>query len=554
MPRLSIAAPHYTDVVKSLEKSDLLPAIVFISSRRGCDEAAESFRGNYIADLPKDRRERIIEEMEHFNTADEDFIRNHRHFHLLMRKGVAAHHAGHLPAWKHIVERLMSRGLLRAVFATTTLAAGIDMPARSVVITASSLRDDEGHRDLKAFELSQMTGRAGRRGKDKVGFSIFIPGPFQDINLILDLLSKEPEPLESQFSANYTMVLNLLLQHDTEDARHLLEKSFGQYQRLKQMIRLRPHQDHLFKELEQDKIGRPCQDRVYTWNRFRQIEQEINRSQKSLKGARRKMKRAALYDEDVGESQDALEAAARAQAARDKIEQYRTDKLDLPCPRCPQLSYCGSVVAMRKDQQREAERIKHALHDLEHGLWERFEECARLLQQFDYLNEEWKPTQDGAWASKLRVENALFIAELVRAEYFATDEPRALAALAGALSAGDREINIDFQEGEEKIFLQFKRAVKIARKISQYQDRAGLFFPIVLDGNAARLLWLWANQEVDWQTLFEQVEADEGDVVRLILRTADLLGQILYLKETHPQLSAMAKRAIELIRRAPIED
>jgi superfamily II RNA helicase len=551
---MSVPAPHYTDVVKSLERHDLLPAIVFISSRRGCDESVELFRSNATPDLPKDRRELIMEEIERFTPADQDFIRSHRHFYILTRKGVAAHHAGHLPAWKHVVERLMSRGLLRTVFATTTLAAGIDMPARSVVITASSLRDDEGHRDIKAFELAQMTGRAGRRGKDKVGFAIFIPGPFQDINLILDLLAKEPEPIESQFSANYTMVLNLLQQHNPEDARHLLEKSFGQYQRLKQMAHLKPHYEKLLKELEQDKIGRPCQDRIHTWNKFRELEHQMDRAQRSLKGTRRKMKRAAIFEADVTESDNALEAAARAQELRERLDRLRAEKADLPCPGCPQLSYCGSVVAVRKDQQREVERLRKTLHDREHGLWERFEECARLLQQFDYLNEEWKPSPDGAWAAKLRVENALFIAELVRADYFATSEPRVLAALAGALAAGDREINIDYQEGEEQIFLQFKRAIKIARKISHVQDRAGLFFPIVLEGDAARLLWLWANPEVDWEMMLEQVDADEGDIVRLILRTADLLGQLLYLKDTHPKLSETAKQAIELIRRAPIED
>lgn len=545
--KLTVPAPRYTDVVRSLEQHDLLPAIIFISSRRGCDDAVESFHTHFVSDLPRERRDRMMEEIEQFPPEDREFIINHRFFHLLTRKGVAAHHAGHLPAWKHTVERLMSRGLLRAVFATTTLAAGIDMPARSVVITASSLRDDEGHRDLKAFELAQMTGRAGRRGKDKVGFAIFVPGPFQDINLILDLLSKEPEPIESQFAANYTMVLNLLNQHEPEAARDLLERSFSQYQRMKQVARVRPQYERLKREQEQDSVGRPCHDRIATWHRFQEIDHETQRARKALKATRRKIKHAL----SAGVESDTEGAIERIEH---RLSQLKEELNALPCQKCPQISYCGNMVALRQDQKQELRRLEGVLHDLQHGLWERFEECARLLQYFDYLNENWKPTADGIWASKLRVENSLFIAELVRSDYFATTDARALAALAGALSAGDREITVDYQEGEEAIFLQFKRAVKIARKISQQQDRAGLFVPIILDGDAARLLWLWADTEVTWDMLFEQIDADEGDVVRLILRTADLLSQLNGLQQTHPQLAELARTAISLIRRAPIED
>ncbi|MEW6734025.1 MAG: hypothetical protein AB1489_22045 [Acidobacteriota bacterium] len=550
MAKLSVAAPRYTDVVRSLENHDLLPAIIFISSRKGCDEAAESFRNPAMPDLSSAQRERLTREIEAFPSADRDFVFNHRHYQLLLRKGVAAHHAGHLPAWKHTVERLMSRGLLRAVFATTTLAAGIDMPARSVVITASSLRDDEGHRDLKAFELAQMTGRAGRRGKDKVGFAIFVPGPFQDINLILDLLAKESEPIESQFAANYTMVLNLLQQHRPEEARHLLEKSFSQYQRLKQLAKVRPHYERLLREQEQDKIGRPCQDRIQTWANFHKTEEELARTSKAIKSIKRKIKHALAYGQSVTDS----ELPAKLQSLTNRNDRLRKELAELPCRRCPQVGYCGSVVAMRQSQQQEIVRLESVLRDLEHGLWERFEDCARLLQWFDYLDEEWQPNSNGIWAAKLRVENALFIAELVRADYFATTDPRSLAALAGALAAGDREIEVEYQEGEEAIFLQFKRAVKIAQRIAQQQDRAGLFFPIILDGDAARLLWLWADTSVHWKDMLDQVYADEGDLVRLMLRTADLLGQLIGLQQTHPQLAATASQALALIRRAPIEE
>ncbi len=545
--RISTDTPRFSDVIKTLEAHDLLPAIVFISSRKGCDEAAETFR-NRIPDLSSETRRQIEETIEGLDPSDAQFVRSHRHFYLLSFKGIAAHHAGHLPAWKHAVESLMSRGLLRAVFATTTLAAGIDMPARSVVITASSLRDDEGHRDLKAFELAQMTGRAGRRGKDKVGFAIFIPGPFQDIQLVYELLHRSPEPIQSSFTPNYTMVLNLLQQHSIADARDLLERSLGQYQRLKRLARLRPEHERLSKELE-DNLERPCNDRVSTWNRYRDTESEVVRLRKELNFAHKlelKTRKRGIDLEEYSE-EELIEIRTRLQALEEKLQ-------SLPCSRCSQFLGCGKRVAALKHSQREIGRIETQLRSLEHGLWERFEGCACILEQFEYLDSSWRPTTDGVWASRLRVENVLFVAELLKAGYFSTEDPKLLAALVGALAASEREIEVDYLESEKEIVTYYKSAVKIARKIAQVQERAGLFFPIIIDGDAARLLLMWADPGVRWRDLLRKVKADEGDIVRLILRTSDILGQLTHLSKTHPRLSSTAREAIQMIRRAPIED
>ncbi|HNC43518.1 MAG TPA: hypothetical protein PLU80_05105, partial [Acidobacteriota bacterium] len=168
--RIPLDPPKFTDLVQTLVRHALTPAIVFLPSRRACDDAVESFRSIRSVGLSSDQIDQIEAIIDSFGD-EAPFLRKHRHYSLVFRKGVAAHHAGHLPAWKHLVEKLMSSGLLRAVFSSSTLAAGIDMPARSVVITASSLRSDDGHRDIKAFQLAQMTGRAGRRGRDKVGFA-----------------------------------------------------------------------------------------------------------------------------------------------------------------------------------------------------------------------------------------------------------------------------------------------------------------------------------------------------------------------------------------------
>jgi superfamily II RNA helicase len=144
-------------------------------------------------------------------------------------QGIAAHHAGILPAWKGLVEELFQAGLIKVVFATETLAAGINMPARTTVISTLSKRTDSGHRLLMASEFLQMAGRAGRRGMDDRGHVVTIETPFEGAKEASYLATVGADPLVSQFTPGYGMVLNLLQTHTIEEARELIERSFGQY-------------------------------------------------------------------------------------------------------------------------------------------------------------------------------------------------------------------------------------------------------------------------------------------------------------------------------------
>src|SRR5205807_8206711 len=155
-------------------------------------------------------------------------VDDHKHSKIIVRSGVAAHHAGHIPSWKLLIEKMMSAGLLNALFATSTVAAGVDFPARTVVITNADTRGNEGWRALTASELQQMTGRAGRRGRDNVGFVVLAPGQFQNPRKIAELLRSPPDALESQFRATYTSLLNLLDAFGSfEQVREIAERSFA---------------------------------------------------------------------------------------------------------------------------------------------------------------------------------------------------------------------------------------------------------------------------------------------------------------------------------------
>ena len=222
--RAEISPPK---LITALRGFNLLPAIVFLPTRRRCDEAASEVAADKSQRADAERQKRRKEIFEEF-AVEYPEISDHKHASLIVRAGVAAHHAGHIPSWKLLIEKMMSGGLLNALFATSTVAAGVDFPARSVVITNADTRGNDGWRALTASELQQMTGRAGRRGRDNVGFVVLAPGQFQNPKKIAELLKAPPDPLESRFRATYTSLLNLLDAFGNfEQVREIAEKSFA---------------------------------------------------------------------------------------------------------------------------------------------------------------------------------------------------------------------------------------------------------------------------------------------------------------------------------------
>lgn len=231
-------SPLVTEVVSHLRERDMLPAIFFIFSRRGCDRAvAECETLNLVnAGEAQELKQRIAE----FVVRNPEVARLGQTEPL--HRGIAAHHAGILPAWKGFVEELFQEGLIKVVFATETLAAGINMPARTTVISSLSKRTDDGHRLLKPSEFLQMSGRAGRRGMDELGYVVTVQTPFEGAKEAAYLSTAGADPLVSQFAPSYGMVLNLLQKHSLEEAKELVERSFGQYLA---NVSLRPQQEAL---------------------------------------------------------------------------------------------------------------------------------------------------------------------------------------------------------------------------------------------------------------------------------------------------------------------
>src|SRR5580693_3423020 len=225
--------PGRPEVIERLDAEGLLPAITFIFSRAGCDAAVQQcLAAGLRLTTPEESVEiaRIVAERT-AGLADADLaVLGYTDWLTGLRRGIAAHHAGLLPTFKEVVEELFAAGLIRAVFATETLALGINMPARTVVIEKLDKWNGEHHADLTAGEYTQLTGRAGRRGIDVEGHAVVLWQPGMDPGAVAGLASTRTYPLNSSFRPSYNMAVNLTGQVGRVRAARLLESSFAQFQ------------------------------------------------------------------------------------------------------------------------------------------------------------------------------------------------------------------------------------------------------------------------------------------------------------------------------------
>ena len=417
--------PHFGEMIRVLERFNLLPAIFFLKSRSECDAALKSCRG--VPDQPGD---------DVFHYALEEllgrfpYLKNHKQLHYLKTSRVAAHHGGQLPAWKFLVETMMKKGHLHAIFATSTVAAGVNFPARTIVLFNSDLFNGHEFSPLKGTEFHQMTGRAGRRGQDKIGFLLAVPGRFMDINHIRRLIFKKPEDIESQIRNDFSMALNLLLSQTPEDIRDIFERSLAAYQRA-----------------SHGKKGYPQAD---------------------------------------GPS-----------------------------------------------------------------LWEAFSRHLNFLKQEGFVDENDHLTENGVWASRLRLDQPLLIAECLRKDAFPTNDEKLLAAvIAPFIYDGDQNIKITDRSISRKLTQAYNKVISTLQPLSKRMKAAGF---------SVTPLYLWTSWAIhdwakggDWEEIIQRLGIADGDMAMLILRTADNLRQITSLKDTHPEVAALAFRARDAILREPV--
>ena len=608
-------------LLSTLDGYNLLPAIVFMPTRRRCDQAA-SEAALARRDPNESRREARRDFMRSFVEQNPE-VRGHRHWDTIIRGGVASHHAGHIPAWKLVIEKLMSAGLLDAIFATATVAAGVDFPARSVVLTGADARTGSGWRPLSASELQQMTGRAGRRGRDNVGFVVAAPGLHQDPARIAQLLKAAPDALTSQFRATYTTLLNLLDAYGTfAGVREIAERSFAYRDYARQMSLFektrRQSEETITNRLKESGCDLPVttvlglerligararlqeakpQTRAEVFHRWlnevvkpgrivgvgrasRRLVMVTEKRDGSVRGFREDGSSASfpqerigrvyspvyrLRDDDIENAFDEIRQRGRELVLpeprlRDAFEEETEalkvleDAIENLLPahlrgedraRCTQLLW--DLHATAEDYERASRRIGL----LREEVWQPFEQRAKVLAVFGYLDyEAEKVTERGRWLADLHIDRPLLVGEALENGLFNSLAPKQLAGIVAALTA-DEDRDYGELELDDDIVTSLSRFEDIGFKVSAEEWKHGVEPSPDLNFSAAGAAVHWANG-AEWSRIVRETRAEEGDLFRMFSRTGEALLQIAGLHRTHPQAAQMAANVAEVVLREPI--
>jgi superfamily II RNA helicase len=717
--------PKIYQVVQQLQAKDMLPAIYIIFSRRGCDKAVDSLdalalvtpqEGEQIEsillnffltnnpDLQNVLLKYFSEQNERLATLLREYVAvnanaevelakylaaNPNQKYLLwqflceqsqiarieqiepLMRGIASHHAGLLPAWKELVERLFESGLVKIVFATATLAAGINMPARTTVVSALSKRTDGGHSMMSPSEFLQIAGRAGRRGKDQVGHVVTIQTPYEGAKEAAFLATSSAEPLRSWFTPSYGMVLNLLQKYTLGEVKELLERSFAEYLSQK---RLAPEQVAIAEVTTQlaklDIALAPIApgqlvtyqklcDRAKEEQRLLEtLQQQAEATYKSqikplvseltpgrilgLKGKHLRVNSplAAVLVAKVAGSGKASNLlclgvdnnwylAANGDVAEIN-EGYlpKDDVAEIPIPPLDNIKLGKwrkgdeyTAIAIKQianyliptipapevaEQQQKLDLVQkqidaHPLQKLDNPsrllkkhnqrlllreklhkiqikyqkqksnqsyYWEEFLNLISVLQEFEAL-AGYSPTFLGQAAATIRGDNELWLALVFVSGELERLEPHHLAATVCALitetprsdvwcdypppkevleALGIKKRGSDMSDTEE---IQTSPLREIRTRLFQVQRRHGVGLPVWREYELVGLCEQWALG-IDWNNLCESVNLAEGDIVRMLRRTVDVLSQIPQIPNISSTLSNNAREACLMMKRFPI--
>ncbi|GCL43140.1 DEAD/DEAH box helicase [Dolichospermum planctonicum] len=644
--------PSIIYTLSQLQERDMLPAIYFIFSRRGCDKAVEEVGDLWLVN--NDESQILRKQIDEFLRKNPDAARTGQVAPLY--RGIAAHHAGILPAWKGLVEELFQQGLIKVVFATETLAAGINMPARTTVISTLSKRTDNGHRLLNASEFLQMAGRAGRRGMDLQGYVVTLQTPFEGAKEASYLATAKADPLVSQFTPSYGMVLNLLQTHTIEKARELIERSFGQYM---SNLHLQPDFEELAQfKAELGQIQRQLaaidENELMVYEKLRQrlkVERQIFKTLQEQAQEDRKAQLAMMLDfaisgtmlslQDrssmsplpitvvlidkavsageisyfvclgqnnrwyVATSADILDMYAempRVEVPDDIIppselslkrgHSIRGDEstiaLAQSIPNPEEFNHLptevreqlirltaiqeqlenhpiyksGNIAKIFKNRARcveleaEIEHLEEQVSLQSQRYWEEFLCLIEILQSFECL-DNLIPTKLGEIAAAIRGENELWLGLVLASGELDNIGPHNLAAVVAALVTEsprpDTKVDFSLSTEADTAWLALQ---PIRRSVLKVQYRHGVALPVGLETRFISLISLveqWALG-VEWKVLCEKTTLDEGDVVRILRRTLDLLSQIPHVPNLPDVLRRNAQRAMQLIDRFPVNE
>ncbi len=525
------------DVINVLHKKEMLPAIFFTFSRKKCDENMEKCSNLNL--ITNEEAKLIREEINEF-LKDHTYLENNKNLEYLYN-GIASHHAGLLPAWKLLVERLFQKGLIKVVFATETLAAGINMPARTTVISAISKRTDSGHRMLTANEFLQMSGRAGRRGMDKIGYVVIMGTQFQSPDEVASLVKSSSNPLESRFSPSYSMVLNLLQNLELEQAKELILKSFGYFSsndRLKPIIMQQLSCEQTLAKLKNEKCPFGLTNEEFI--EFNKLKEKYIVYRKLTRTLQKQAKQKGQKD-----APEVLEYLNRTREMREKLEKYR-------CELCKGYKKHVRNLEIINRFEKKLKDINKNVANQKDIYWNKFLAHKNILEKMGYL-ENGYPTDAGITCSMIRAENELYISEIILKGVLEGLEPYELASVICALVTEDLRSDVyPNQPISKNTRKALNRIKEIRRKIAVLQRDYEITTEMYLNSYYCPLVEQWV-QDTPWEDIAKQVDSSEGDIVRILKRVVDVLRQLTILPNISEEVKNNAKTAIQCILKEPVD-
>ena len=528
---------HVKDVVRNLYEKDMLPAIYFTFSRKKCDEQMEKCASLcLVTKQEQEEIKRIIDEY----IAENPYLYKNKHIEFLLQ-GVASHHAGLLPSWKVLVEKLFQKGLIKVVFATETLAAGINMPARSTVISSISKRTDDGHRMLTASEFLQMSGRAGRRGMDEVGYVTIVGTPFQSPQEVADLVLSDANPLESRFAPSYSMVLNLLQRFTLDEAKELILKSFGYFSSNSRLIGLTTQQ-----ELNNEKIKEVSEFRC--WCKLTNKDLQEYNKVRNIYVQNRQIAKTIRKQEKGKHRPLPPEAIAFEQTVKEQLNKMHS----FNCDTCKLYKKHMKSLDLLERYQKRSEQLAKEIDNQRDIFWNKFLSHRNVLSIYGYLQDDF-PTDKGKTASQIRSENELFLAEIIFSGVLDNLTPAELASVICAITTEDMRADMYSQLPlSQKVRKTLNKIKDIRRKLERVQNENNVDDCMYINSFYCALIEMWANG-AEWDEIINQVEMGEGDVVRCFKRVVDVLRQLTTIENVPETLVFTAREAIENVLREPID-
>ena len=525
------------DVVRNLHEKNMLPAIYFTFSRKKCDEQMEKCASLCLV-TPKEQEEirQIIDDY----ITENPYLYKNKHIEYLML-GVASHHAGLLPGWKVLVEKLFQKGLIKVVFATETLAAGINMPARSTVISSISKRTDNGHRTLTPSEFLQMSGRAGRRGMDEIGYVVIVGTPFQTPEEVAELVLSDANPLESKFSPSYSMVLNLLQRFTLDEAKELVLKSFGYFSsnsRIEPLLAVKDEYECKIDECNSFVCYcKKTNDDLLEYNKIREIYVQNRRIFKTIQKQEKKKNRPL--------NEEAAEFGRQTKAMLQKMHSYECDTCKLFKKHMKILDVLARYSAKEKALEKEIEKQKDIF-------WNKFLSHRAVLMDYGYIKDDY-PTERGITISQIRSENELFLAQVIFSGVLDGLTPAELASVICAITTEDMRADLYSQLPlSPNVRKRLNKIKDIRRDLDKKQKNHDVEDPMYVNGFYSPLIEMWATGS-EWDDIIDQVDMGEGDIVRCFKRVIDVLRQFCTISNIPEDLVFTAREAIELIQKSPID-